>query len=66
MVHNNVQFDGLQEEDLNMHIANFLKMCDTFKISRVLSDAIRIRFFPFSLKGKAKFMCAVLLNGVNY
>lgn len=53
IVHNNVQFDGLQDEDLNMHIANFLEVWDTFKINRVSDDAIKFHLSPFSLRGKA-------------
>ncbi|KAA3479244.1 pentatricopeptide repeat-containing protein chloroplastic-like [Gossypium australe] len=35
-----VQFDSLQDEDPNNHLANFLEFCDTFRINGVSDDAI--------------------------
>ncbi|KAK5772496.1 hypothetical protein PVK06_048785 [Gossypium arboreum] len=54
MIQQFVQFDGLQDEDPNVHLTNFLEFCDTFKINGVSDDAIRLRLFSFSLRNKAK------------
>ena len=48
------QFGGLEEEDPNQHIHNFLQICGTIKMNGVPDDAIRLRLFEFSLKGEAK------------
>lgn len=54
MIQTSIQFGGAPTDDPNVHIANFLEICDTFKHSGVTDDAIRLRLFPFSLRGKAK------------
>ena len=55
MIQQTIQFGGLSQEDPNVHIANFLEICDTFKHNGVTDDAIRLRLLPFSLRDKAKF-----------
>ena len=54
MIQNSVQFDGLPNEDPNLHIAYFLDICDMFRVNGVPDDAIRLRLFSFSLKDRAK------------
>ncbi|XP_031260802.1 uncharacterized protein LOC116118985 [Pistacia vera] len=54
MIQQSMQFGGLAHEDPNLHIANFLDICDTFKHNGVSDEAIRLRLFPFSLRDKAK------------
>ena len=40
MIQQTVQFEGLSQDDPNVHIANFLKICDTFKHNVVTDDVI--------------------------
>ena len=63
MVQQNTQFNGLQDEDLNTHIQLFLELCDTFKFNGVSEDAVRLKLFPFSLKGKARQWLTSLPRG---
>ena len=43
MIQNSVQFHGLPSEDPNLHIANFLEMCDMFRANGASDNAIRLR-----------------------
>ena len=47
------QFGGEASEDPNIHLTMFLQVADTIKFNGVDEHAIRLRLFPFSLKGKA-------------
>ncbi|KAH7688674.1 Retrotransposon gag domain-containing protein [Dioscorea alata] len=51
MIQNSVQFDELADEDPHAHLSRFLQICSIFKINSVSDDAIRLRLFPFSLRG---------------
>ena len=48
------QFCEKAHEDASAHLQHFLEICSTFTIKGVTRDAILLRFFPFSLLGKAK------------
>ncbi|XP_073120176.1 uncharacterized protein [Henckelia pumila] len=54
MVQNTVQFCGMTIDDPYAHLTNFLEICDTFKMQGVFDDSIRLNFFTFSLRDKAK------------
>ena len=63
MIQYSIQFGGLANDDPNLHIANFLEICDTFKHNGVTDDAIRLWLFPFSLNNKAKAWLTSLPSG---
>jgi hypothetical protein len=47
-------FHGFQSENPHTHIHTFLEICSTTRIQGVSDDAIRLKLFPFSLRGEAK------------
>lgn len=44
-------FNGLPNEDLNMHLMNFFGICDSYKKNGMSEEAVRLRSFPFYLSG---------------
>ncbi|XP_074298404.1 uncharacterized protein LOC141629277 [Silene latifolia] len=48
------QFGGGATENPNEHINDFLDSCEMYKANGVSDDAIRLRLFPYSLRGSAK------------
>ena len=50
----NILLHGLPNENPNMYLTNFLKVCDTIKYNRVTEEALRLRLFPLSLGYRAK------------
>ena len=53
MLHN-ILFHGLPNENPNMHLTNFIEVCDTVKYNGVTEEALKLRLFPLSLSNKAK------------
>ena len=50
----NILFHRLPNENPNMHLTNFIEVCDTVKYNRVTEEALRLRLFPLSLGDRAK------------
>ena len=50
----NILFHGLPNENPNMHLTNFIEVCDMVKYNGVTEEALRLRLFPLSLGDRAK------------
>ena len=50
----NILFHRLPSENPNMHLTNFIEVCDTIKYNGVTEEVLRLRLFPLSLGDRAK------------
>jgi hypothetical protein len=48
------QFSGASTDDVAAHLNNFVELCEMQKYKDVESDIIKLKLFPFSLRGKSK------------
>src|SRR4051812_24339242 len=48
------QFSGLSTDDAASHLNNFVELCEMQKYKDVEGDIIKLKLFPFSLRGRAK------------
>ena len=48
------QFSGGSTDDAASHLNKFDQLCDMQKYKEVESDIIKLKIFPFSLRGRAK------------
>src|ERR1043165_1256825 len=59
------QFSGAGE-DVALHLNNFFELCDMQKYKEVDGDIVKLKFFPFSLRGRAKEWLPFLpKNGID-
>ena len=47
-------FFGASTDDVASHLNKFVELCDMQKYKEVESDIIKLKLFPFSLRGRAK------------
>jgi hypothetical protein len=57
------QFVGSSSEDASMHLHDFCEVCDMQKFKNLENDIVKLKLFPFSLRGKAKNWLLSLPNG---
>ena len=57
------QFSGSASEDAGMHLNTFTELCDMMRIKDVAPNAVKLRLFPFSLRGKTKEWLLALPRG---
>ena len=48
-------FHGMESENPYTHVREFEEVCNTFKEDVTTLDLMRLKFFPLTLKDKAKF-----------
>jgi hypothetical protein len=48
------QFSGVSTDDAAVHLNNFVELCEMQKYKDVDGDIIKLKLFPFSLRGRAK------------
>src|SRR3954453_9013049 len=48
------QFSGMSTEDAASHLNNFVELCEMQKYRDIDGDIVKLKLFPFSLRGRAK------------
>jgi hypothetical protein len=60
------QFSGVSTDDVADHLNNFVELCEMQKYKDVDGDIIKLKFFPFSLRGRAKdWLQSLPRNSIN-
>src|ERR1043165_6778362 len=53
-------------EDAALHLNNFIELCDMQKYKEVDGDIVKLKLFPFSLRGRAKeWLQSLPMNSIN-
>jgi hypothetical protein len=48
------QFGGSAQEHASIHLHDFIEICDMQKFKNIENDVLKLKLFPFSLRGKVK------------
>jgi hypothetical protein len=57
------QFGDSASEDASMYLHDFCEICDMQKFKNVENDIVKLKLFPFFLRGKSKDWLLSLPNG---
>ncbi|KAL4346408.1 hypothetical protein GQ457_17G006390 [Hibiscus cannabinus] len=57
------QFGGSPHEDARQHIRAFLEVCDSFRQQGVHEVVLKLKLFPYSLRGRARAWLSVVPAG---
>jgi hypothetical protein len=57
------QFGSSASEDASTYLHDFCEICDMQKFNFFQNDIVKLKLFPFSLRGKAKDWLFLLPNG---
>jgi hypothetical protein len=56
------KFSCVSTDDAAAHLNNFVELCEMQKYKDVDGDIIKLKLFPFSLRGRAKDCCYLCLE----
>jgi hypothetical protein len=60
------QFSGASNQDAAAHLNNFVELCEMQKYKNVDNDIIKLKLFPFSLRGRAKdWLLSLTKNSID-
>jgi hypothetical protein len=60
------QFSSVSTDDAAAHLNNFVELCEMQKYKDVDGDIIKIKLFPFSLRGRAKdWLLSLPINSID-
>ena len=60
------QFSGVSTDDAAAHLNNFVELCEMQKYKEVDGDIIKLKLFPFSLRGRAKeWLLSLTRNSID-
>ena len=60
------QFSGVSTDDAAAHLNNFVELCEMQKYKDMDGDIIKLKLFPFSLRGRAKeWLLSLPRNSIN-
>ena len=61
------KFSGVSTDDATTHLNNFIELCEMQKYKDIDEDIIKLKLFPFSLRGRAKeWLLSLPRNSIDY